>query len=152
VDANTDTNLNLMKDVGEGEEAKKRKPKKQKPETKSINQLTIFLWCGFCDEDRHEPFTSSWWTWLTLRALPRRRGQLQMGRPHHHRHSWLQHPRAAVEPSPASSTDMELSTPRSLLPENYLAIESDLFHEKAGDFATFVPRVNMLRMLGTREV
>ena len=31
--------------------------------------LTIFLWCGFCNEDKHEPFTSSWWTWLTLSGL-----------------------------------------------------------------------------------
>ena len=31
--------------------------------------LTIFLWCGFCNEDKHEPFTTSWWTWLTLSGL-----------------------------------------------------------------------------------
>lgn len=31
--------------------------------------LTILLWCGFCNEDKHEPFTSSWWTWLTLSGL-----------------------------------------------------------------------------------
>ncbi|KAF8164772.1 glycosyltransferase family 39 protein [Crassisporium funariophilum] len=31
--------------------------------------LTIFFWCGFCNEDKHEPFTSSWWTWLTLSGL-----------------------------------------------------------------------------------
>ncbi|KAG6861432.1 hypothetical protein C0995_000272 [Termitomyces sp. Mi166 len=28
--------------------------------------LTTFLWTGFCNEDKHKPFTSSWWTWLTL--------------------------------------------------------------------------------------
>lgn len=31
--------------------------------------LTLFLWCGFCNEDKHKPFTSSWWTWLTLSGL-----------------------------------------------------------------------------------
>lgn len=31
--------------------------------------LTVFLWCGFCNEDSHEPFTTSWWTWLTLTGL-----------------------------------------------------------------------------------
>ncbi|KAF9040827.1 glycosyltransferase family 39 protein [Panaeolus papilionaceus] len=31
--------------------------------------LTVFLWCGFCNEDKHRPFTSSWWTWLTLSGL-----------------------------------------------------------------------------------
>ena len=31
--------------------------------------LTIFLWCGFCNEDKHDPFTASWWTWLTLTGL-----------------------------------------------------------------------------------
>ena len=31
--------------------------------------LTNFLWCGFSNEDKHEPFTSSWWTWLTLTGL-----------------------------------------------------------------------------------
>ncbi|KAF8189749.1 mannosyltransferase 1 [Pholiota molesta] len=28
--------------------------------------LTTFLWCGFCNEDKHKPFTSSWWAWLIL--------------------------------------------------------------------------------------
>lgn len=28
--------------------------------------LTIFLWIGFCNEDKHKPFASSWWTWLIL--------------------------------------------------------------------------------------
>lgn len=28
--------------------------------------LTILLWTGFCNEDKHEPFTESWWLWLTL--------------------------------------------------------------------------------------
>lgn len=31
--------------------------------------LTTFLWVGFCNEDKHEPFTESWWTWLTLSGL-----------------------------------------------------------------------------------
>jgi dolichyl-phosphate-mannose-protein mannosyltransferase len=31
--------------------------------------LTIFLWVGFCNEDKHEPFTESWWTWLALSGL-----------------------------------------------------------------------------------
>jgi len=31
--------------------------------------LTIFLWIGFCNEDKHEPFTDSWWAWLTLSGL-----------------------------------------------------------------------------------
>ncbi|KII96143.1 glycosyltransferase family 39 protein [Plicaturopsis crispa FD-325 SS-3] len=31
--------------------------------------LTIFLWTGFCNEDRHEPFTKRWWTWLLLSGL-----------------------------------------------------------------------------------
>ncbi|RDB20321.1 Dolichyl-phosphate-mannose--protein mannosyltransferase 1 [Hypsizygus marmoreus] len=31
--------------------------------------LTVFLWCGFYNEDKHEPFTASWWTWLTLTGL-----------------------------------------------------------------------------------
>ncbi|GLB33233.1 hypothetical protein LshimejAT787_0101175 [Lyophyllum shimeji] len=31
--------------------------------------LTIFLWCGFWNEDKHAPFTTSWWTWLTLTGL-----------------------------------------------------------------------------------
>ncbi|KAF8905795.1 Dolichyl-phosphate-mannose-protein mannosyltransferase-domain-containing protein [Gymnopilus junonius] len=31
--------------------------------------LTVFLWCGFCNEDKHEPFTQSWWTWLLLSGL-----------------------------------------------------------------------------------
>jgi dolichyl-phosphate-mannose--protein O-mannosyl transferase len=31
--------------------------------------LTVFLWCGFCNEDKYEPFTTSWWTWLTLTGL-----------------------------------------------------------------------------------
>ncbi|KAG6890668.1 hypothetical protein C0992_013340 [Termitomyces sp. T32_za158] len=28
--------------------------------------LTVFFWIGFCNEDKYKPFTSSWWTWLTL--------------------------------------------------------------------------------------
>jgi dolichyl-phosphate-mannose-protein mannosyltransferase len=31
--------------------------------------LTIFLWVGFCNEDKHQPFTESWWTWLALTGL-----------------------------------------------------------------------------------
>ncbi|KAG5723925.1 Dolichyl-phosphate-mannose--protein mannosyltransferase 1 [Termitomyces sp. T112] len=31
--------------------------------------LTIFFWTGFSSEDKHKPFTSSWWTWLTLTGL-----------------------------------------------------------------------------------
>jgi len=31
--------------------------------------LTTFFWCGFSNEDKHEPFTTSWWTWLTLSGL-----------------------------------------------------------------------------------
>ncbi|KAF9456199.1 glycosyltransferase family 39 protein [Collybia nuda] len=31
--------------------------------------LTVFLWCGFCNEDKHEPFTASWWSWLCLTGL-----------------------------------------------------------------------------------
>lgn len=31
--------------------------------------LTIFFWVGFCNEDKHEPFTESWWLWLTLSGL-----------------------------------------------------------------------------------
>ncbi|KAL6304053.1 glycosyltransferase family 39 protein [Sparassis latifolia] len=31
--------------------------------------LTVFLWTGFCNEDKHEPFTDRWWTWLTLSGL-----------------------------------------------------------------------------------
>lgn len=31
--------------------------------------LTVFLWTGFCNEDKHKPFTEGWWTWLTLTGL-----------------------------------------------------------------------------------
>ncbi|KAH9963295.1 glycosyltransferase family 39 protein [Russula dissimulans] len=31
--------------------------------------LTVFLWTGFCNEDKHEPFTDRWWTWLTFTGL-----------------------------------------------------------------------------------
>ncbi|KAF9027092.1 glycosyltransferase family 39 protein [Hymenopellis radicata] len=31
--------------------------------------LTIFFWVGFCNEDKHKPFTDSWWGWLTLSGL-----------------------------------------------------------------------------------
>ena len=31
--------------------------------------LTVFTWTGFCNEDKHEPFTERWWVWLTLTGL-----------------------------------------------------------------------------------
>lgn len=31
--------------------------------------LTVFMWTGFCNEDKHEPFTERWWVWLTLTGL-----------------------------------------------------------------------------------
>ena len=31
--------------------------------------LTIFLWTCFCNEDKHEPFTDSWWSFLALSGL-----------------------------------------------------------------------------------
>lgn len=31
--------------------------------------LTILLWTGFCNEDKHEPFTETWWSWLVLSGL-----------------------------------------------------------------------------------
>jgi dolichyl-phosphate-mannose-protein mannosyltransferase len=31
--------------------------------------LTLFLWCGFCNEDKRQPFTDGWWTWLVLTGL-----------------------------------------------------------------------------------
>jgi dolichyl-phosphate-mannose-protein mannosyltransferase len=31
--------------------------------------LTIFLWTGFCNEDKREPFSDLWWGWLTLTGL-----------------------------------------------------------------------------------
>ena len=31
--------------------------------------LTIFLWTCFSIEDKHEPFTESWWAWLILTGL-----------------------------------------------------------------------------------
>ncbi|KAK0490321.1 glycosyltransferase family 39 protein [Armillaria novae-zelandiae] len=31
--------------------------------------LTIFFWAGFCNEDKHKPFTDTWWSWLTLSGL-----------------------------------------------------------------------------------
>jgi dolichyl-phosphate-mannose-protein mannosyltransferase len=31
--------------------------------------LTIFVWTGFCNEDKYEPFTEMWWIWLTLSGL-----------------------------------------------------------------------------------
>ena len=34
-----------------------------------FTSLTTFLWTGFCNEDKHEPFTEMWWTWLVLSGL-----------------------------------------------------------------------------------
>lgn len=34
-----------------------------------FTSLTTFLWIGFCNEDKHEPFTEMWWTWLVLSGL-----------------------------------------------------------------------------------
>ncbi|KAJ7240005.1 glycosyltransferase family 39 protein [Mycena rebaudengoi] len=31
--------------------------------------LSIFFWVGFCNEDKHEPFTESWWGWLFMSGL-----------------------------------------------------------------------------------
>ncbi|EKM59006.1 glycosyltransferase family 39 protein [Phanerochaete carnosa HHB-10118-sp] len=31
--------------------------------------LTVFFWVGFCNEDKREPFTESWWVWLGLTGL-----------------------------------------------------------------------------------
>ncbi|KAF8173839.1 glycosyltransferase family 39 protein [Mycena galopus ATCC 62051] len=31
--------------------------------------LSIFFWVGFCNEDKHEPFTESWWFWLFMSGL-----------------------------------------------------------------------------------
>ena len=31
--------------------------------------LTIFVWVGFCNEDKYEPFTEMWWIWLILSGL-----------------------------------------------------------------------------------
>lgn len=31
--------------------------------------LTTFLWTGFCNEDKQQPFTESWWVWLALTGL-----------------------------------------------------------------------------------
>lgn len=31
--------------------------------------LTTFLWVGFCNEDKHRPFSEHWWAWLTLTGL-----------------------------------------------------------------------------------
>ncbi|KAJ3852832.1 mannosyltransferase 1 [Lentinula lateritia] len=34
-----------------------------------FTSLSIFSWVGFCNEDKHKPFTDSWWTWLVLSGL-----------------------------------------------------------------------------------
>ncbi|OCH87088.1 glycosyltransferase family 39 protein [Obba rivulosa] len=31
--------------------------------------LTTFVWTCFCNEDKHESFTDSWWTWLVLTGM-----------------------------------------------------------------------------------
>ncbi|KAF7300996.1 Glycosyltransferase family 39 protein [Mycena indigotica] len=31
--------------------------------------LAIFFWVGFCNEDKHEPFTESWWFWLVMSGI-----------------------------------------------------------------------------------
>ncbi|EIN04348.1 glycosyltransferase family 39 protein [Punctularia strigosozonata HHB-11173 SS5] len=31
--------------------------------------LTVLLWTGFCNEDKHKAFTTGWWTWLALSGL-----------------------------------------------------------------------------------
>lgn len=31
--------------------------------------LTTFFWVGFCNEDRHKPFTEQWWIWLSLTGM-----------------------------------------------------------------------------------
>ncbi|KAJ7982867.1 glycosyltransferase family 39 protein [Mycena polygramma] len=31
--------------------------------------LTVFFWVGFCNEDKHEPFTESWWVFLFMSGL-----------------------------------------------------------------------------------
>ena len=31
--------------------------------------LSIFFWVGFCNEDKHQPFTETWWAWLALSGL-----------------------------------------------------------------------------------
>lgn len=31
--------------------------------------LTVFFWIGFCNEDKHAPFTNRWWNWLALTGL-----------------------------------------------------------------------------------
>lgn len=31
--------------------------------------LTTLLWVGFCNEDKHQPFTEQWWAWLIFSGL-----------------------------------------------------------------------------------
>ena len=31
--------------------------------------LTIFFWIGFCNEEKYDPFSDLWWSWLTLTGL-----------------------------------------------------------------------------------
>lgn len=34
-----------------------------------FTSLATLFWVGFCNEDKREPFTDRWWTWLTLVGL-----------------------------------------------------------------------------------
>ncbi|KAF9074669.1 glycosyltransferase family 39 protein [Rhodocollybia butyracea] len=34
-----------------------------------FTSLSVFSWVGFCNEDKHKPFTDSWWIWLVLSGL-----------------------------------------------------------------------------------
>jgi dolichyl-phosphate-mannose-protein mannosyltransferase len=34
-----------------------------------FTSLTTFLWVGFCNEDKHQPFTETWWGYLFLSGL-----------------------------------------------------------------------------------
>ncbi|KAF5386295.1 hypothetical protein D9757_008600 [Collybiopsis confluens] len=34
-----------------------------------FTSLSTFAWVGFCNEDKHKPFTESWWAWLVLSGL-----------------------------------------------------------------------------------
>ncbi|KAG7096490.1 hypothetical protein E1B28_003920 [Marasmius oreades] len=34
-----------------------------------FTSLSVFTWVGFCNEDKHRPFTESWWIWLILSGL-----------------------------------------------------------------------------------
>jgi len=34
-----------------------------------FTSLTLFLWVGFCNEDKRHSFSEGWWTWLLLTGL-----------------------------------------------------------------------------------